>query len=690
MYIEKLEIKGFGKVSNLTLNFNKGFNIIYGLNESGKTTIQWFIKGMLFGLKGGRASKEGVPPPLRKYKPWDGGVYGGVMEYRLDNNKLYRIERDFESGSAFVYDSMFKDITSEFYSSTDKGTVTAEKHILLDQDCFEKIGFIKQMESSIDEAGRKELLSKITNVMQTGFEDISFNRAEKALRNSIRENVGSDRTTTRPLDRTMLRLEELNESRSILVRQREQYEEATQKLEQELETLEEINKRKRVLQKIQDLHKVKVELERCRNQKEELKCILEELLLLEQNLKNESEELKVIENKITANVNRNKDKKTASLIKKKRKYKVAMLVFSVTSVFFFIFDFFVKSVWTKAFFVGFLMFTAIVTYINNRFSNSLANIANEEMEPVVDNYQYMTKANKIIQLNNVVKEKYNKVSLLCGKNINSLDDIKKALDRVNIDYGNLFDIFNNTMEQVGIDHQKGKDLHMDIEKFAAPLSDSELESIELVLEYNIRRVNDEYVISAQKIMEFEASLKALENDRDELQRVDEEIEALTRKKEELESLDYSLRMALETLMQAGKEIQREYIPELNKKMGNVIEKITSGRYHDIRSDDKLRLRVVTPEAGKVTATHLLSGGTIDQIYLALRLSMAELVEDPEERLPFILDEIFSCYDDSRTSSSLRLLDKISLERQIILFTCKGREVELASRVCTEGLNIIRL
>jgi DNA repair exonuclease SbcCD ATPase subunit len=216
MYIEKLEIKGFGKVSNLTLNFNKGFNIIYGLNESGKTTIQWFIKGMLFGLKGGRASKEGVPPPLRKYKPWDGGVYGGVMEYRLDNNKLYRIERDFESGSAFVYDSMFKDITSEFYSSTDKGTVTAEKHILLDQDCFEKIGFIKQMESSIDEAGRKELLSKITNVMQTGFEDISFNRAEKALRNSIRENVGSDRTTTRPLDRTMLRLEELNESRSIL------------------------------------------------------------------------------------------------------------------------------------------------------------------------------------------------------------------------------------------------------------------------------------------------------------------------------------------------------------------------------------------------------------------------------------------------------------------------------------------
>jgi uncharacterized protein YhaN len=122
----------------------------------------------------------------------------------------------------------------------------------------------------------------------------------------------------------------------------------------------------------------------------------------------------------------------------------------------------------------------------------------------------------------------------------------------------------------------------------------------------------------------------------------------------------------------------------------IIDRITSGRYHDIRSDDKLHVRVVTPGAGKVTATHLLSSGTVEQIYLALRLSMAEIIEHPEERLPFIMDEIFAHYDDSRTSSSLRLLDKVSLERQIILFTCKGREVELASRVCTGGLNLIRL
>ena len=77
MHIEKLVVKGFGKLADLNLMLDRGLNIIYGNNESGKTSLQWFIKGMLFGLKGGRISKDGVLPPLRRYKPWSGGDFGG-------------------------------------------------------------------------------------------------------------------------------------------------------------------------------------------------------------------------------------------------------------------------------------------------------------------------------------------------------------------------------------------------------------------------------------------------------------------------------------------------------------------------------------------------------------------------------------------------------------------------------------
>jgi uncharacterized protein YhaN len=90
----------------------KGINVIYGANEAGKSTLQWFIRGMLYGLKGGRASKDGIPPPVKRLKPWSGGQYGGSLEYRLDDGTLVRVERNFDSNTVAVYDENFNNITN--------------------------------------------------------------------------------------------------------------------------------------------------------------------------------------------------------------------------------------------------------------------------------------------------------------------------------------------------------------------------------------------------------------------------------------------------------------------------------------------------------------------------------------------------------------------------------------------------
>ena len=63
MKINNMEINGFGRLENRSFVFGSGMNVIYGCNESGKSTLQAFIKAMLFGLKGGRRSKEGYLPP---------------------------------------------------------------------------------------------------------------------------------------------------------------------------------------------------------------------------------------------------------------------------------------------------------------------------------------------------------------------------------------------------------------------------------------------------------------------------------------------------------------------------------------------------------------------------------------------------------------------------------------------------
>lgn len=711
MYIEKIEIDGFGKICNLVVNFNKGLNIVYGLNESGKTTIQWFIRGMLFGLKGGRAAKDGVPPPLRRYKPWSASNYGGALEYRLDNGELYRIERDFETGRIFVYDAMFNDVTTQFTSNTEKGSVTAEKHLFLNEACFEKTGFIRQMESGIDETGKKELLSRITNAMETGFEDISFRKAEKALKDSIIEYVGSDRTTKRPLDRINLTLEELKKSRDILINRREEYGEITQKLDLERETIKIIGEKKDILRKAEDLIKVKKEAEKYRRQARELKNILNEVLLLEQNLKEDSQELKSFEkSKLPSHdeteINNNSIKRkvddleiTAS--KKKRKVYVAgMVVFSVISLLLIISDIFFKNIWIKIFSAVLAALAVLSAFSAIRISGGqeksprdYGGSPSEESE----HSRYIEKVSSVMKIESNLKEKYSRASFTSGEDLNSTEDINNILRKLERKYNNHLDTIRNYARDIdgyagntNIARQERDNWVLDTENVEKPLSDSDIESVELMLDYKRKKIEEEYTLSIQKITEYEVLLKTLENEKDELQKIDEEIEELKQKKKNLESLDFSLRTALEVLTEASKEIQRDYIPMLNNRMGSIIGKITSSKYCDTRADEKFQIRTVAPETGKVTNANILSGGTVEQIYLALRLSIAEMIENPEEKIPFFMDEVFAHYDDSRINSSLRLLEEICLQRQVILFTCKGREVEAAARVWGEGLNIVRL
>jgi uncharacterized protein YhaN len=87
---------------------------------------------------------------------------------------------------------------------------------------------------------------------------------------------------------------------------------------------------------------------------------------------------------------------------------------------------------------------------------------------------------------------------------------------------------------------------------------------------------------------------------------------------------------------------------------------------------------------------LLSSGTVEQVYLALRLALAEVIEDGGEVLPLVLDEIFAHYDDKRVLNTLKMLSEVSQKRQIILFTCKEREVEAAKEIFRDNFNIVRL
>jgi uncharacterized protein YhaN len=98
MKIRELYLENFGKFSDKKVVFRDGVNVIYGENESGKTTIHTFIKSMLFGLERGRG-RAANSDTFRLYEPWENpNYYAGTLLIE-SGEKLFCINRNFDKYS---------------------------------------------------------------------------------------------------------------------------------------------------------------------------------------------------------------------------------------------------------------------------------------------------------------------------------------------------------------------------------------------------------------------------------------------------------------------------------------------------------------------------------------------------------------------------------------------------------------
>ena len=101
MLITELILKNFGKFSDTTVSFSEGMNLIYGENESGKSTVYTFLKGMFFGMERGRG-RAAVNDTFSQYEPWENpNYYAGAVRFVCGSRK-FRLERNFDKYSKRV------------------------------------------------------------------------------------------------------------------------------------------------------------------------------------------------------------------------------------------------------------------------------------------------------------------------------------------------------------------------------------------------------------------------------------------------------------------------------------------------------------------------------------------------------------------------------------------------------------
>jgi uncharacterized protein YhaN len=829
MRIEKLEIRGFGRFLNETFTPGGGMNVIYGFNEAGKTTLQSFIRGMLFGLKGGRRGREGSHPQTRLYRPWNGKSFGGILEYTLDDGRRFTVGRNFDKNTVYIQDEFSNNITAEFPADREQGAGFAEQHLGLSESSFERTSFIGQLQTPVDAEGRKILAERLLNLRESADEGISLRKAMKVLRDAQLSQVGSDRTTTRPLnviearladavnrEKELIRLhesrmdiyleldrlkkenshlnfrlkEELASKENLLVYMKAaQQRELHNKLERYRSELAEVNlERQKHEAAIADLQSeldgldgYKVYTQQDVNDLS-VDCTRLELLekeLEEVRLKKAENEEKLAETQAIlhqyALFDREKDaieKDLQELLHEKTPedgfagtkqvsdrygWSLPAALFAVAIIVSgsFLFRTSLPHLVNIAVIsLGIaLLAAALFFFAKGKKQSNEEGFSRKNTSALRERLLRWMQAVEAADLKEFtrVKALYENSLLLAGELEEEhalLEDretrAKTRLEELRLKIRSLleragFQDGSGILTQDRIDSWKEnfeayytllpalKDARGAAEvctfRKEAILREASLLYGETVataeeLENCLRKVKLGFeklpvtTISQNASTEqFERTLESirealrqnqlemntlttrLENDPDseELQQAHERVESLKSEKERMIILGKALDMAALTLAEAGLAIQRDYVPALNREMSDILHAITGGKYSHLKADDSLSLKLQPGESMEEVLPDQLSSGTIDQIYFALRLAAVRIVEKRGETLPLFLDEPFAQYDETRTKEALALLARESKTRQILLFTCKKREVELVTELFkNEPLCIINL
>lgn len=152
--------------------------------------------------------------------------------------------------------------------------------------------------------------------------------------------------------------------------------------------------------------------------------------------------------------------------------------------------------------------------------------------------------------------------------------------------------------------------------------------------------------------------------------VQNQLEQVNARIARLEETYGALTIAQDTLAEARSRLQSRFAPRITKRAQALLSAMTEGRYHSIAMGADFSLQAGAGQEETLHDALWRSDGTMDQLYLALRLAVAE---ELTPNTPLVLDDVLVRFDDVRMHAAVSLLRELSQNRQVILFTCQGRE-----------------
>lgn len=740
MKIIRLDLISFGRFNNYTIEFGDKFNLIYGLNESGKTTISKFIEGVFYGFIKPYLKRTVYTEDYEKYRPWNSENYEGSILVEKDN-KRYVIYRDFKE----KYFNIFNETTGNNETdldgfNQDNLSFPGEYFFKMPSDIFKSTVFSNLKELDAENKNVSSIVDMLLNSSDSNNDSVSFKKALDNLE-KMKSNIGTKQSKAKPLGSLYQKKFDLEDEIKNINKDKKEYEDSLNKLNEYKLRHEKLllNKEKLVnLNKKNDIEKI----EDAKNYK--MQILKEKASLLDRVSKikyiNDIDEDDVNsleyqnkllnDNRITFN-ELSKQKKLLSkdyyqlkaklsnyetirdyideinnLIEKlngfsKLKIKLTIIGVIVTLI---IAGLIYMMGYTKEIVTAPVLFVLyyILVIISNKFQrlsynrqlnkivkkiNQITNMSYKNYNEVINDFRYDSNMDKSIDY--------------LGKLEGQLQDIDSKLDSIiNEDESSkskINNILSSSRNLKNIDVEDYRRKKIEYNQLMDRISDKDDQ---------LQKISSEYDFSILLENINSDSIKLEDNDIKDInllnREIDESIEKNAKLFERTKILEKSVNLLLEkeerladineniqkyeneiTSIELAMDLINKSINKLHKNfIPRINKKVSEMMAYSTKDKDKFRvdenLDVSIYDGVKFYEQKHLSSGTFDLLSVFIRISVLEELMGLDYLM--ILDDCFVQLDDVRYKKCLDLLFKISNNNQIILFSCQNRDEQLLNEL----------
>lgn len=669
----------YGKLNQAQLSLQSGLNVICAPNEGGKSTWSRFLLTMFYGLN---TRQRGELADKNRFQPWSGSPMQGRLELAVGEDVLTLSRRTQRADSPMG-------VFSCTYAGTDTpargldALRCGETLLGVPQSVYQRCAFISSGSMAID--ADADLERRINALISTGEEKISFSQAETRLKRQLHQRK-YNRSGAIPLleseiaslSSAQAEVQDLAERETSLRQQLRQVQEeqVTLRAAQQQEAQQRIAEKQRLLQSLPDsaaLQSINEQLGAVRSMGEQVQQARDAAAAQEQTIQVQLQELS--RNPLHPMT---KPELEAQLqIQPPAPPQVAQLLISLA---------------LGLCGGGFLWYEigrpqilclcaacAVTALAAGNFLRLLIQRIRrqqvrrrelqrqEELRKLADSYLPMLE--KLEEQRSLLQQRQQAVADSEQRLRATLADLLTVVQKWDVGVHAPTDVRRFVQQMT----QRREELTEEIRQAQAD-----------ALHAQTPDADGSAARLQQQIAQVQGQLAALGGAEDAPQRIARKQEQLHRLQGEYDSLA----LALDVLRSANTTLQNRFSPELGRRAAEIFADMTGSPWSHILLDREFRLSAEAGSDPTRRSVQLLSSGTADQLYLAVRLAICEMVLPAEQNAPLILDDALLTFDDERLHKTLDYLVRLGEQRQILLFSCQSREADyLASR---SGVHILNL